>query len=61
MKIYHGSREQLGRCAFSCKDQEVTEINFNGVKVRICSKHANILAKQLLEYTEPVKSQNERM
>jgi hypothetical protein len=61
MKIVKGSRHQFGRCAFSCEDDDVTEINFNGVKVRLCKKHASILANKLLTATAPVQAHNERM
>lgn len=59
--IIHGSRHQFGRCSFGCKNEEVMEINFNGVKVRLCNDHAKILADGLLITTAPVKTQNERM
>lgn len=59
--ITHGSRHQFGRCAFACESEDVVEINFNGVKVRLCNKHAKILADELLTTTAPVKTQNERM
>lgn len=59
--IIHGSRYQFGRCAFGCESEEVMEINFNGVKVRLCNDHAKILVDELLTTTAPVKTQNERM
>ncbi len=59
--ITHGSRYQCGRCAFACESEEVMEINFNGVKVRLCNEHAKILGNELLTPTAPVQTQNERM
>lgn len=59
--ITHGSRYQFGRCAFACESEEVMEINFNGVKVRLCNEHAKILADELLKSTAPVQTENERM
>lgn len=61
MKIVQGSRHQFGRCAFACESEEVMEINFNGVKVRLCNEHAKILANELLTPPAPVQTQNERM
>lgn len=59
--IIQGSRHQFGRCSFGCENEEVMEINFNGVKVRPCNDHAKNLANELLKTTAPVKTQNERM
>lgn len=59
--ITHGSRYQFGRCTFACESEEVMEINFNGVKVRLCNEHAEILANELPTPTVPVQTQNERM
>jgi hypothetical protein len=65
MKIAQGSRHQYGRCAFFCDDEEVIEINFIGVKVRLCKDHVRYMAHTLLSVVDapiaPVKDQNERM
>lgn len=65
MKIVKGSRHQFGRCAFFCDDEEVIEINFIGVKVRLCKAHAMHVAHTLLSVVgttiAPAKDQNERM
>lgn len=47
MNIISGLRTTLGRCSFDCETETVKEINFNGVKVRVCEKCAGELVKIL--------------
>lgn len=53
MNIITGLRNTLGRCSFNCETDTVKEINFNGVRVRLCENCAERLAGALSQVEQP--------